>query len=115
MVESWDHTAPGKHPKWSNQQQSFGHLDYVMCNAVDGFRSFAIQNVSSVLKEAGYSLNFYDQAVEGNLCFSSQHNHPDVNAPCKASYSFLKPLKAAGTMRAENPTAILMGEGWELL
>jgi hypothetical protein len=112
LVESWDHQHLGA-MQWSNQQQSFGHLDYVMCNAVEGFRSFAIQNVSEVLREAGYSLNFYDQAVEGNLCFSSQHNHPDVNAPCKASYGFLKPLKAA--MRADNPKAILMGEGWELL
>ena len=84
-----------------------------MCNAVEDFQKFAIHNVTEVLSQAGYSLNFYDQAVEGNLCFSSQHDHPDVNAPCKASYNFLRPLKAA--MKADNPKAILMGEGWEML
>ena len=112
MVESWDHRHLGA-GQWSNQQQSFGHLDYVMCNAVEDFRNFAIHNVSEVLKRGGYSLNFYDQAVEGNLCFSPEHNHPDVNAPCRASYGFLKPLKAA--MKADNPKAILMGDGWEML
>jgi hypothetical protein len=112
IVESWDHQHLGA-TEWSNTQQSFGHLDYVMCNAVPDFRSFAIRNVTDVLSEAGYSLMFYDQAVEGNLCFSPEHDHPDVSAPCKASYNFLKPLKSA--MKANNPEAILMGEGWELL
>jgi hypothetical protein len=112
MVESWDHQHVGA-AQWSNQHQSFGHLDYVMCNAVEDFRKYAIHNVTEVLRHAGYSLNFYDQAVEGNLCFSSRHGHPDVNAPCRASYNFLKPLKEA--MRADNPKAILMGEGWEVL
>ena len=112
MIESWDHQHVGA-AQWSNRQQSFGHLDYVMCNAVEDFQKFATHNVTEVLSQAGYSLNFYDQAVEGNLCFSSQHDHPDVDAPCKASYHFLKPLKAA--MRANNPKAILMGEGWEML
>jgi hypothetical protein len=108
MVESWDHQHLG-----AAQWKPYGHLDYVMCNAVEDFRDFAIHNVAGVLTEAGYSLMFYDQAVESNLCFSAEHDHPDVNAPCKASYNFLKPLKS--TMTASNPNAILMGEGWELM
>jgi hypothetical protein len=84
-----------------------------MCNALEDFRNFAIHNVAEVLRQADYSMMFYDQAVEGNLCFSLGHDHRDVNAPCKASYSFLKPLKAA--MKANNPNAILIGEGWEML
>jgi hypothetical protein len=57
LVESWDHQHVGA-AQWSNQQQSFGHLDYVMCNAVEEFQKFAIHNVAEVLSQAGYSLNF---------------------------------------------------------
>lgn len=110
--DSWDHQHFGA-ARWSNQQQSFGHMDYVMCSAVDGYREFAIQNVRGVLKEGGYSMMFFDQIVEGNLCFSAQHNHPDVSAPAMATLGFVKELRAG--MKADNPEAILIGEGWEVL
>jgi hypothetical protein len=110
--ESWDHQHLGA-AQWSNQGQSFGHFDYVMCSAVDEYRHFAINNVRGVLKEAGYSIMFYDQVVEGNLCFSAHHNHSDVSAPSVATLEFVKELKAG--MRADNPDAVLIGEGWEVL
>ena len=110
--ESWDHQHLGA-AQWSNQGQSFGHLDYVMCSAVEGYRSFAMKNVRDVLKEAGYSMMFYDQVVEGNLCFSPRHHHTDVSAPSLATVNFVKDLKEG--MTAENPDAILIGEGWEVL
>lgn len=110
--ESWDHQHDGA-AQWSNRQQSFGHLDYVMCSAVEGYREFAQRNVRGVLKQGGYAMMFYDQVVEGNLCFSSRHNHPDVSAPSMATPGFAEELRAG--MKADNPSAVLIGEGWEVL
>jgi hypothetical protein len=112
IMESWDHQHVGA-GQWSSQQQYFGHLEYVMCNAVKDWQNFAIHNILGVLSQAGYSIMFYDEAVEDNLCFSPEHDHSDVSAPCIASYSFLRSLKAA--MRESNSGAILMGEGTEVL
>ena len=112
QAESWDHQHLGA-CQWSNQQPFFGHLDYIMCSAVKDWQDFAIHNISEVLSRAGYSLMFYDQAVESNLCFSPAHAHSDVSAPCIASHSFLKSLKEA--MRKNNPGAVLIGEGCEVL
>ena len=92
---------------------SFGHMDYVMCSAVEGYREFAIRNVRGVLKKAGYSMMFYDQVVEGNLCFSERHDHADVSAPSMATPQFVQALRAG--MKADNPDAVLVGEGWEVL
>ena len=110
--ESWDHQHLGA-AQWSNQGQSFGHLDYVMCSAVEGYRRFALQNVRGVLKEAGYSMMFYDQVVEGNLCFSARHRHDDVSAPSVATLGFIQELKAG--MKEDNADSVLIGEGWEVL
>ena len=110
--ESWDHQHLGA-AQWSNQEHSFGHLDYVMCSGVEGYRRFAMQNVCGVLKEAGYSMMFYDQVVEGNLCFSARHHHEDVSAPSLATPKFVKDLKDG--MIADDPNAVLIGEGWEVL
>jgi hypothetical protein len=112
IVESWDHQHLGA-GQWSNQQQLFGHLDYCMCSAVKDFQNFAIHNVVGVLSQAGYSTLFYDQSIETNLCFSPNHQHPDVSAPCMASHDFLKMLK--GAMLESNKGAALMGEGWEVV
>ena len=110
--ESWDHQHYGA-ARWSNRQQSFGQLDYVMCSAVDGYREFAVSNVRGVLQQGGYSMMFYDQVVEGNLCFSSKHNHVDVSAPSIETPGFAEELRAG--MKADNPDAVLIGEGWEIL
>jgi hypothetical protein len=110
--ESWDHQHFGAE-RWSNRQQSYGNLDYVMCSAVEGYREFAIGNVRAVLKHAGYSMMFYDQVVEGNLCFSAKHRHADVSAPSMATPGFAKSLREG--MNADNPNAVLIGEGWEVL
>jgi hypothetical protein len=110
--ESWDHQHLGA-AQWSNQGQSFGHLDYVMCSGVEGYRRFAMHNVRGVLQEAGYSMMFYDQVVEGNLCFSSAHHHRDVSAPSVATLGFVEELKEG--MKVDNPGAVLIGEGWEVL
>lgn len=112
IQESWDHQHYGA-SRWSNHQQSFGNLDYVMCSAVEEYRAFAEGNVRGVLREGGYSIMFYDQVVEGNLCFSAQHKHGDVSAPSMATPEFAKELRAG--MKADNPDAILIGEGWEVL
>ncbi len=112
QAESWDHQHLGA-CQWSNQQPFFGHLDYIMCGAVKDWQDFAIHNISEVLSRAGYSMMFYDQAVESNLCFSQVHAHSDVSAPCMASQGFLKSLKQA--MRKNNPDAVLIGEGCEVL
>ncbi len=112
QAESWDHQHLGA-CQWSNQQPFFGHLDYIMCNAVKDWQNFAIHNISGVLNKAGYSMMFYDQAVENNLCFSPSHSHPDVSAPCMAAHGFLKTLKE--TMRENDHDAILIGEGCEVL
>jgi hypothetical protein len=110
--ESWDHQHYGA-ARWSNRQQSFGQLDYVMCSAVEGYREFAISNVRGVLQRGGYSMMFYDQVVEGNLCFSPKHDHVDVSAPSIATPGFAEKLRAG--MKADNPDAVLIGEGWEIL
>lgn len=110
--ESWDHQHFGA-ARWSNRQQSFGQLDYVMCSAVNGYCEFAVRNVRRVLQQGGYSMMFYDQVVEGNLCFSARHNHADVSAPSIATPGFAEELRAG--MKADNPEAILIGEGWEIL
>jgi len=112
IVESWDHQHLGAR-QWSNWEQSYGHLDYCMCNAVEGWRSFTTRNILGVLSQAGYSTMFYDEAIETSLCFSSEHNHSNVSAPSMGTYSFVKSLKAA--MLANNPEATLMGEGWEVV
>ncbi|MGA7343331.1 MAG: DUF6259 domain-containing protein [Terracidiphilus sp.] len=112
ISESWDHQHLGA-AQWSGWQQSFGHLDYIMCSAVNEYRDFAIRNVRGVLKRAGYSMMFYDQVVEGNLCFSSRHDHADVSAPSMATPAFVELLKKG--MKADNPDAVLIGEGWEVL
>jgi hypothetical protein len=88
-------------------------MDYVMCSAVDGYREFAIRNVRGVLKEGGYPMMFFDQIVEGNLCFSPNHHHADVSAPAMATLEFARTLRAG--MKADNPDAVLIGEGWEVL
>ncbi len=111
-TETWDHQHLGV-AQWSNWQHSFGHQDYVMCSAVDAYRDFAIRNVRGVLKEGGYSMMFYDQAVEGSLCFSTKHHHPDVSAPSMATPAFIGLLRAG--MKADNPAAVLIGEGWEVI
>lgn len=105
--ESWNHQHYGA-DQWTNS-----HHDYIMCSAVEGYRRFAIDNVRGVLKEAGYSMMFYDQVVEGNLCFSARHHHHDVSAPSIATLGFVDELKTG--MRADNPDAVLIGEGWEVL
>jgi len=110
--ESWDHQHYGA-ARWSNRQQSFGQLDYVMCSAVEGYREFAVRNVRGVLQQGGYSMMFYDQVVEGNLCFSAKHNHNDLSAPSIATPGFAEKLRAG--MRADNPDVVLIGEGWEVL
>ena len=110
--DSWDHQHFGA-ARWSNRQQTFGHMDYVMCSAVDGYREFAIRNVRGVLKEGGYPMMFFDQIVEGNLCFSPTHHHEDVSAPARATLGFTKALRDG--MKADNPGAVLIGEGWEVL
>ena len=110
--ESWDHQHFGA-ARWSNRQQSFGQLDYVMCSAVEGYREFAENNVRGVLKQGDYSMMFYDQVVEGNLCFSARHNHTDVSAPSMATPGFAEELRAG--MKADNADAVLFGEGWEIL
>ncbi len=110
--ESWDHQHFGA-ARWSNRQQSFGQLDYVMCSAVEGYREFAVRNVRGVLQHGGYSMMFYDQVVEGNLCFSTKHNHNDVSAPSIATPGFAEKLRAG--MKADNTKAVLIGEGWEIL
>ena len=56
-----------------------------MCSAVDAYREFAIHNVRGVLAKAGYSMMFYDQVVESNLCFSQKHHHDSVSAPSIAT------------------------------
>jgi hypothetical protein len=110
--ESWDHQHFGA-ARWSNRQQSFGQLDYVMCSAVEGYRELAVRNVRGVLQQGGYSMMFYDQVVEGNLCFSAKHNHNDVSAPSIATPGFAEELRAG--MKLDNPAAVLIGEGWEIL
>ncbi len=110
--ESWDHQHFGA-ARWSNRQQSFGQMDYVMCSAVDGYREFAARNVRGVLQQAGYSIMFYDQVVEGNLCFSAKHDHVDVSAPSIATPGFAEELRAG--MKSDNADAVLIGEGWEIL
>lgn len=110
--ESWDHQHFGA-AQWSNRQQSFGHMDYVMCSAVEGYREFAIRNVRGVLKQGLYSMMFYDQVVEGNLCFSARHHHADISAPSMATPQFARVLREG--MKADNPDAVLIGEGWEVL
>ncbi len=105
--ESWNHQHYGA-DQWTDS-----HLDYVMCSAVEGYRQFAKRNVRGVLKEAGYSMMFYDQVVEGNLCFSARHHHEGVSAPSMATLSFVEELKAG--IKADNPDAVLIGEGWEVL
>jgi hypothetical protein len=110
--ESWDHQHFGA-ARWSNRQQSFGQLDYIMCSAVEAYREFAVRNVRGVLKQGGYSMMFYDQVVEGNLCFSARHNHEDVSAPSIATPGFAEKLRAG--MKADNVAAVLIGEGWEIL
>ena len=110
--DSWDHQHFGA-ARWSNRQQTFGHMDYVMCSAVDGYREFAVQNVRGVLKEGGYSMMFFDQIVEGNLCFSPAHHHENVSAPAIATLGFAEELR--GKIRGDNPDALLIGEGWEVL
>lgn len=112
QAESWDHQHLGA-CQWSNQQPFFGHLDYIMCSAIKDWQDFAIHNITGVLSKAGYSMMFYDQAVENNLCFSPAHAHSDVSAPCIATHTFVKSLKEA--MRENNPAAILIGEGCEVL
>jgi Domain of unknown function (DUF6259) len=110
--ESWDHQHLGA-AQWSNQGQSFGHLDYVMCSGVEDYRRFAMHNVRGVLKEAGYSMMFYDQVVEGNVCFSAGHHHDDVSAPSLATLNFVRDLKEG--MTEDDPDSVLIGEGWEVL
>lgn len=109
---SWDHSHFGAE-RWSTHQDSFGHLDYVMCSAQEGYRDFAIRNVRGVLKEGGYAMMFFDQIVEGNLCFSKGHHHDDVSAPAVATLGFAKKLRDG--MKADNPDSLLIGEGWEVL
>lgn len=109
---SWDHSHFGAE-RWSTHQDSFGHLDYVMCSAQEGYREFAIRNVRGVLKEGGYGMMFFDQIVEGNLCFSKMHRHADVSAPAIATLEFARKLRDG--MKSDNPDAILIGEGWEVL
>jgi len=112
VIESWDHQHFGA-GQWSHPQQSFGHLDYVMCDAMKGWQDLAIHNILKVVNEAGYSMMFYDQAVETNLCFSQGHHHADVSAPSMSSHGFLKSLKTE--MIKNNSGAVLMGEGWEVM
>jgi len=112
IVESWDHQHLGAR-QWSNWEQTYGHLDYCMCNAVEGWRSFTTRNILGVLRQAEYSTMFYDEAIETSLCFSPEHKHSNVSAPSMGTFSFVKALKAA--MLANNPEATLMGEGWEVV
>jgi hypothetical protein len=112
LAESWNHQHLGA-AQWSQIQPYFGHLQYIMCDAVPDWQNFAIRNISGVLSQGGYSMMFYDEAVENNLCFSREHNHADVSAPCMAAHGFLKSLKTA--MRSNNPGAVLIGEGCEML
>jgi hypothetical protein len=72
-----------------------------------------MSNVRGVLQQGGYSMMFYDQVVEGNLCFSAKHDHLDVSAPSIATPGFAEKLRAG--MKADNPDAVLIGEGWEIL
>ena len=112
LAESWNHQHLGA-AQWSQIQPYFGDLQYIMCDAVPDWQNFAIRNIVGVLGQGGYSMMFYDEAVENNLCFSPEHNHSDVSAPCIAAHGFLKSLKAA--MRKNNSGAILIGEGWDVL
>jgi hypothetical protein len=105
--ESWNHQHLGA-ARWVGT-----HLDYVMCSAVEPYRDFAIANVRGVLKRAGYAMMFYDQVVEGNLCFSPSHHHADPSAPSMATLGFVVDLKQG--MKEDNPEAVLIGEGWEVL
>jgi hypothetical protein len=84
-----------------------------MCNAEQDWQRFAIRNILGVLSQAGYSMMFYDEAVENHLCFSPGHNHSDVSAPCMSAHRFLQSLKAS--MRNGNSGSILIGEGCDLL
>ena len=112
LAESWDHQHLGA-AQWSYIQPFFGHLSYIMCDAVKDWQKFAIRNILGVLSQAGYSMMFYDEAVESILCFNPGHEHSDVNAPCTAAHGFLQSLKTA--MRQSNPDAILIGEGCEVV
>jgi len=112
LTESWDHQHLGA-CQWSNAEPFFGHLDYIMCSGVKDWQDFAVRNISGVLGQGGYSMMFYDQAVESNLCFSSEHAHSDVSAPCIATHEFLRSLKES--MRKGNPNAVLIGEGCEVV
>ncbi len=110
--ESWDHQHLGA-AQWSNEALYYGHKDYVMCSGVEEFRDFATHNIRTVLSQAGYSLMFYDQAVENMPCFSTEHHHGDPSGSCIGTLGFIRRLKEG--MRQDNPKAILMGEGWEVL
>ncbi len=108
-VEAWNHHHYGG-IQWNHH---FSLSEYVMCCACAGWQEFAIANIVEVLKRAGYTTLFYDQAVETEACFHPAHHHQDVSAPSQASLPFLFRLKAE-LLRA-NPDAILIGEGIELL
>jgi hypothetical protein len=113
LSETWHHQHLGA-AQWSHGEPYFGHLEYIMCDAVKDWQNFAIHNIVGVLSQAGYSMMFYDQAaVERNLCFSPEHHHADANAPSLSAYDFIKSLRAA--MRETNPNAILIGEGWNVV
>lgn len=110
IMESWDHQHFGA-AQWSHTQRYFGHLVYKICEGDADWQKFAINNIVGVLSRAGYTMMFHDEgATSHDLCFSPEHHHTDVSAPCMTPYSYLKSLKAA--MREMNPNAILIGEGW---
>ena len=113
LSETWHHQHLGA-AQWSHHRPYFGHLEYIMCDAVKDWQNFAIHNIVGVLSQAGYSTMFYDQAaVETNLCFNPEHHHSDANAPSLSAYDFVKSLRAA--MKEANPNAILIGEGWNVV
>ena len=97
--------------QFSEMRVSFGYLFYRICEAVEDWQKFAIKNIVEALRRSGFTMMFHDEsATYSDLCFNPEHHHADVSAPCMAPCGYMKSLQAA--MRAMNPEAILIGEGW---
>jgi hypothetical protein len=112
VTESWVHQHFGA-SDWSSRDPYFGYSEYIICDAVKEYQEFAISNIVGVLGKGGYSIMFFDQAVESQLCFNKEHQHATPSDPSMTSHYFLETL--GRTMRAKNPDWRLVGEGWELL
>lgn len=86
---------------------------YMMCPAVKQYRDFAINSVVAALRQTKYQSHFFDQSSNSYLCFSPQHQHASPKEASSALPLMMKELKES--MRANDPNAMLIGEGTELV